>query len=933
MLRRPLCSFAACWIAGGASAATFGRAGVLLAGLALAAALAALALMDWIGRRTAAACLIAYALAAGHRMWIDGRNMTELSELAAAAEAGEPPAAVEAVLTIDSVPRIDGDRVMFRAKLESVAYGGGATRRLNAERVQVRIRLGKEEERQDAAAWRRGDRAAVSGVLERPGKAVNFGGFDYRAYLYRHRIHWVLEAESAESLKPLGRGGGAATAALRAMDRLRGMLSGRMSELFPEDQSGYMNGLVLGERTRLDPELYDEFAELGLTHILAISGLHVGVFLLGVGGLLRLLRLPRETTLELTAAAVPFYVLLTGASPSVVRAGLMAMIGLIAARLNRLKDGMNLLAAAALAMLIYDPYYLSDIAFQLSFAVTAGLIALVPPVRRALPPLKRGRRIADLLVVTVVAQAVSFPLTLHYFNRFHLLSLPANAILVPFISFIVMPLGTAALLVSFVWPEAGRLIARMTETANDATFGLVDTLAVQPELATIWPTPPLWWILAWYGALLAIAHRLPDRSAERAKPETEMEMETETETLAGLPNDLPGGRTGPGNETETLPLAGLRDDPRGGRTGTGNESQSGRTVQHHAGPACAPDGEPVVTGFSFLPGDPRGGRIDPHPAGRLRGRLSAVLSAVAAALLLVYAWNPDRFDRTATVSFFDVGQGDAALIRTPAGRHILIDGGGTIRFEKPGDEWRRQLDPFDVGEDVVVPLLMKRGVRKLDLVVATHLDADHIGGLAAVLEKIPAKALLWNGTLSGKADGEALLRLADERGVRLIAAHAGLGTYRPDADTELEILWPAADAVTADGRLPVLRDQNGRSVVLRVRLAGRMFLFTGDIGIGEERAMLSRLDDPDGSVDVMKIPHHGSRRSTSEDWLMFWRPKEAVISAGRNNVYGHPHPDTLGRIAAAGARIRRTDEHGETQYRIARDGLSVRTVFGAAEPA
>ena len=906
MFRRPLAAFAACWIAGGASAATFSRAGVLLAGLSLAAALAALALARRLGPRTAAACVLAYAAAAGHRVWTDERNVTGLAELAAAAEAGEPPAAVTAVLTIDTVPRIDGDRVMFRAKLESAAIGGGEPQAVHGERVQVRIRLEEEAELEAASAWRRGDRAAVSGVLERPGTAVNFGGFDYRAYLYRHRIHWVLEAKSADSVEPLGRGGGAAAAVLRAMDRLRGALADRMAELFPEDQSGYMNGLVLGVRERLDPQLYDEFAELGLTHILAISGLHVGVYVLGVGFLLRLLKLPRETTLELTAAAVPFYVLLTGASPSVVRAGLMAMLGLAAARLNRLKDGMNLLAAAALAMLVYDPYYLSDIAFQLSFAVTAGLIALVQPFRRALPPLKRGRAAADLLAVTVVAQAVSFPLTIFYFNRFHLLSLPANAVLVPFISFVVMPLGSAAMLVSFVWPDAGRLLARMAELANDATFKVVEKLAGRLELATIWPSPPLWWMLAWYGVLLLIASRLPDRSAERGEEADGVRAtgkgsagtQTVREGKARADREAMTREIGEGNdesEAETLPLDGLPDRPNG-----------------HVG------------------------RADPA-AGRLRARLRLILPAAAAVLLLAYAWNPDRFDRTATVSFLDVGQGDAALIRTSSGRHILVDGGGTLRFGKPGDEWRRRLDPFDVGEDVVVPLLMKRGVRRLDLVVATHLDADHIGGLSAVLDAIPAKALLWNGTLSGKEDGEALLRLAHERGLRLIAAHRGLAPYKPDDGTELTVLWPSAEPRTSDGRMPVMRDQNMRSVVLHLALDGYTFLLTGDIGISEERAIMGGLRQEETSgdettwIDVMKIAHHGSRHSTAAEWLDHWRPREAVISAGRNNVYGHPNPDTLGRIEAAGARVRRTDRNGETQYRIADGALTVRTAAGQLE--
>jgi len=153
---------------------------------------------------------------------------------------------------------------------------------------------------------------------------------------------------------------------------------------------------------------------------------------------------------------------------------------------------------------------------------------------------------------------------------------------VPFISFVVMPLGTVAMLVTYLWPDAGRLLARAAEAANDATFRLVEMLADRPELATIWPSPPLWWILAWYGVLLLIASRLPDRSAES------------------------GGEADGEQETVTLPLAGLTDHPYGGPSGRSS-------------------------------------------AGRLRLRMRIILPAAAAALLLAYAWNPGRFDRTATV--------------------------------------------------------------------------------------------------------------------------------------------------------------------------------------------------------------------------------------------------------------------------------------------
>ena len=114
--------------------------------------------------------------------------------------------------------------------------------------------------------------------------------------------------------------------------------------------------------------------------------------------------------------------------------------------------------------------------------------------------------------------------------------------------------------------------------------------------------------------------------------------------------------------------------------------------------------------------------------------------------MLWMGYSPDRFNRTGLVQFIDVGQGDAILIRTPYGRHILVDGGGTLTFRKPGEAWKIRKDPYEVGQKLLVPLLKKRGVHQLDLVVLTHEDADHSGGLQAVIAQIPVKQFLFNGT-------------------------------------------------------------------------------------------------------------------------------------------------------------------------------------------
>lgn len=910
MFRRPLVAFTICWVAGSAAAASLGGRGAALAGAALAAWLLALAASRLLPLRMAAVCMAAYAVAAGQRAWTDARNVTALADLAEAAASGGRAPMVVAAGTIVSAVDIDGDRVSFRADLATVRVQGAAPRGLR-ERVQVQVRLAERPELQTAARWKRGDRLRLSGMLERPAQATNFGGFNYRRYLYGQRIHWLLKADGAKSVAIAGRERLSTAALLRPFDAVRARLGAGMDVLFPVEQSGYMKGLVLGVRADIDPELFRQFSQLGLTHILAISGLHVAVFLFGLGGLLRFMRLSREAVYELLCFAVPVYVLLSGASPSVVRAGVMAVLGLTAARFNRLKDGLHVLCAAALFMLIWNPYYLTDVSFQLSFAVTAGLILGVPPVRRMLPRPKRGGALLDLIAVSAVAQAVSFPLSIYYFNQFHLLSLPANIVLVPFISFIVMPVGAAALFVSYAWLPAGKLLAFGADAANAATFAFTDWLSRTESLRTIWPSPPVWWIIAWYAGLGILLRLLPALPLEQQNPGT----------------DNPKN---PAGDTETQPLG----------------SQSRPNSPPHVQP-CS---------LYTLPD-----RVHASDSG-WRGLLKPIMATAALAGLLIYAYAPDRFDRSGRVQFLDVGQGDAIHIRTPGGKQLIIDGGGAIRYRKPDEAWRERRDPFEVGRKTVVPLLLKRGVHAIDLLVVTHLDADHIGGLKEVLRSIPVKAILWNGTLKPGAESKNLLREAARRKIPVIAADSALPVYRPDADTSLRILWPRPAAPARTGGLPVLEKQNDLSVAVQLTMYERTFVLAGDMGSTTERSILesfpdtSMLDSGDDDesgrsavdgrrppssaypavadaadvavtapIDVLKLSHHGSKNSSSAEWLSYWRPLEAAVSVGRNNFYGHPNPDTLQRAARIGATVRRTDEDGEIQYDVGRGYLRVRT--------
>lgn len=851
--KRPLVWFAVFWMIGSTIGAEFNSMGIVMAAGGMALVLAALVLLKQATPRLAAVCLLGCALAAGERLWADARNVTALAGM----DVPDASYEVEVSGTIVSAVEVDGDRAAFRVTADTVRVEGKEPLKLR-ERLFVQVRLAEQPHQEIAAAWHRGDKVRFAGELSLPAGASNSGGFDYRRYLSSQHIHWLVKVTGIGAVHAAPGPGWTAAAVLGRVDAARDWLGARFDSLYPADQSGYMKGLVLGIREDLDPDQFQQFSRLGLTHILAISGLHVAVFIYALGAILRLFRMTRERMLITLMLAVPLYVLLSGSSPSVVRAGLMTMLGLLAARMDKLKDGLHLLAAAAVGMLMWNPYFIQDVSFQLSFAVTAGLILFVPSVRHAMPHWPKGKALLDLLVVTIVAQAVSFPLTIYYFNQFHLLSIPANLILVPFISFIIMPIGAVALLFGLLWPLGGQLLAAVSVYANDWTFLLVKKLGEVDVVHSIWATPPLWWIAAWYFILAVICRLLPAAPSVVHKEDID----------------------------DTVPL---------------QEAAAGTPIWELQEEQQRPIWQ---------------------------SRLAAITAAGLAGIsLLLYAYFPDVLNRTADVDVLDVGQGDSIYIRTPKGKRILVDGGGTLSFRKAGEEWKERTDPFEVGGKVIVPLLMKRGVQAIDLLVISHLDSDHIRGLKAVLDMIPVRAILWNGSIKPAEDAEGILREAVRKGIPLYRAELGQ-QWKMDEETAITVLWPPP---ASNKTIPIVEEQNDDSVVLFMQIYESTFLMSGDISSKAESAILSRLDEADAEgttspppvkrIDVLKVAHHGSRFSTSEAWLSFWRPLQAAISVGATNTYGHPHPDVLNRLNVAAVDAFRTDQDGEIRYKVNRTGI------------
>ncbi len=229
------------------------------------------------------------------------------------------------------------------------------------------------------------------------------------------------------------------------------------------------------------------------------------------------------------------------------------------------------------------------------------------------------------------------------------------------------------------------------------------------------------------------------------------------------------------------------------------------------------------------------------------------------------------------VHFVDVGQGDAVLVQGPGGENVLIDGGE----RQPG----------------VLAYLKKNGVKKLDVLVATHPHSDHIGGLSDVLREVPVKEVWIDGQVHTSKTYENFLNAIDRSGAAFNEARRGKEIRA--GQLVFKVLHP---------REPFLESLNNNSVVLHLDYGQLSFLFTGDAETEAERSILEY--DSNLKSTVLKLGHHGSRTSSSEPFLDAVRPEVAVYQAGLGNSYGHPHRETINKLRRLNIRFYGTDTSG-----------------------
>ncbi len=610
-----------------------------------------------------------------------------------------------------------------------------------------------------------GDRWGFAVRLKRPHGLLNPGGFDYERWLYAKGI---VATGAIRAHPPPQR---LAEAERYPLDRYRQRIVDRFQQLLPGNPyTGILVALAVGDESGITPWQWELLNRVGISHLMSISGSHIGLVAGIVFGLVWIgwsrsprlvLRWPATRAAALaTILGASAYTLLSGLSVPAQRSCLMAAVAMIALLLQRPAAPSRVLALALLAVLIADPGAPLLAGFWLSFGAVAVILYSVSGRWR------EGRLLGQTLTLQLKITLAMLPLSLLFFQQFPLLSPLANLIAIPWVDCTVLPLSLLAALAEPLGTTVQTAALDLAALTLDGLWRIMVWLDQWLGMVLYRPAPPLW----------SLGFALPGIAVLLA------------------PRGLPGRWLG--------------------------------------APLCLPLLWPPLVG--------------PEPGG---------------------FW----------FTFLDAGSGPAAVVQTQ--HHVLVYDTGP----KLGAT-------LDAGRAVVVPFLRRQGATQVDVLIISHADGQHTGGVRSLRELMPVARILTSAPEQTPIDGAEPCRAGqtwDWDGVRF------------------QILHPPERGFSDDNA----------SCVLRVAGAAGRVLLPGDI----ERSAESALAASDGmglAAEILVAPHHGHRNQSTPAFLNAVQPRYILLATGYRNRYGYPRPDTVARYQATGATLLDPADEGALTFRV-----------------
>lgn len=758
----------------------------------------------------------------------------------------------------------------------------------------------------------------VKGKFSAYGSATNPGEFDFARYYRSNGVGGqltdaVILKESA-GYSRLG----------EWLYDLREFLGGRLDKAFPAREAGVMKTMLLGERSGLDPELKSLYQETGIVHILSISGLHITLLGMGVYRLLRRLGVPNGAAALSGGLFLFLYGMMAGMSVSACRAIGMFLLRMLSLCLGRTYDMLTALAVLGAGMLCLEPVYLLHSGFWLSFGSLFGVGCVLPVLEELAGDGPAGSesagdgnavvgrmiysvagRIVSSAAGTVRAGAAIFlttlPLQLKFYYEIPVFSMAANLLVLPCMGAVV-GCGFLVMLI----PGLGFL--SVADVLMLRGFEFLCRLVQGLPFHTWNPgCPELWQIGLYYAGLITVLLLLRRR---KRRAEIKGRGVPVGYRLRGIPEGFRGSNV-------TAEPMGKGDALRSHRKGIlmeflGRGISMGR--QWRNVPVEISSRSVPVGRRRRMPGKISRKIFKKGQTGTLyrvtRGERTAAFVLKWLLIFLPMAVMALPVHHGTGLVFLDVGQGDGICLRAENGEIWLYDCGSSSKKQ--------------VGENILIPFLKHEGIRRIQGVILSHGDKDHISGLLELFERSREEGIRIDrvilpdlGEIAEEESFSEIYKFEKEGLFEVI--RVSTGDRFGGSGLSFFVLNPEVKSVESD---------NASSLCLLAKFANReggaSILLTGDVEGAGEKVLIAELEKLGvRSIDVLKCAHHGSKNATSQAFLNAVDARIAVISCGKNNSYGHPHEELLERLEADGSAILRTDQSGAVTVHIREGKVSV----------
>lgn len=637
-----------------------------------------------------------------------------------------------------------------------------------------------------------GDILNINGTFSLPEIARNKGGYNYKNYLNSDGFYGTIKISNFSIVSSKTK---------NPIYIVQNLMHNNFSKLFSENQAGIISGMLIGETSSISEETKLDFKNAGITHLLAVSGSNV-MFIIIFANFIFSKLFGKKLSDYFTIGFIIIFVFIAGASPSVMRAGIMAIFTIVASLILRVNDAISNVFSSAFIILIFNPLAILNVGFILSFTGTIGIITLSKVSNNLLSKFIKNEFLCENFSINIAAQFLLIPVMLYFFNSLSLVSIISNIFIIPITGLITI-VGIIIFFISILSISVAKIPSLILSPIINYVSILANFFSKLDFLNLTFPRPPLWMIISFYSLtyinLYEYKHK-EDNYLQRINNKAKKELIEKVKKI-------------------------------------------------------------IYISVIFISG-----------------------------ITILKNFIPNPYTE---LTMIDVGQGDSFLIVTKNKKTILIDGGGS------------EMTDFDVGGKILVPYLLNRGITKIDYIFISHAHADHIDGIYSVLNNLKVGEIYVGIQKENDLKFKELIETCNLKGVKIITLKAN-DKLNID-DITFSILYPRSGKDTDE-------NINNLSLVILVSCDGRNILFMGDAETCVEEK-LHRIP----KIDILKVGHHGSLTSSSENFLKKISPKISLISVSKNNSYGHPNLEVLKRLEKT-SKVYMTKDCGETNIKIYKDG-------------